>query len=213
MRKTWLVFAAVGGIVAAVCAAESAGLPQTWRSAGKAEIATAADGVITVKSPGRMGGITGSVKVAPQCRYAFACEVRGAGKAQCGVNGAFGWCYSPAATLSGEWQPCSVSYADSGSAVTFLVFSAASGATTYEVRNITVTPEPAVELADREVLDDGKGNLLVLLMNPGKAPRKFSFSLPGSWIDLRSGQKVGGTPAGTIPGREFAAFKTTAVRP
>ncbi len=111
------------------------------------------DGILKVEAAGRHAGVSVSVPATPGRRTVYRCEVRGAGKVQCGINGRFGWSYGKAPIeLSAEWQTMAVSYADAAPASTFSLFlPSGANEATFEVRNLTAAVEEAPALADLAV--------------------------------------------------------------
>lgn len=125
-------------------------LPAAWTAVGNAQI-TQNEGVITVKSPGKLGGINGTVMGIAGKRYLISALVKGEGKVSCGISGSTGWAYGVAKVLTGEFQEFSVSYFDSKPAFSYAIFSMTENATVFEVKEIKITAQEIPELTEADI--------------------------------------------------------------
>ena len=152
MKKIIILLAGViGWALAADCPSATAQFPAVWKPLKAARIAVVSGGIVTVDSPGKMGGMSGTVQVSPRRRFHFRCEVRGNGTVQLGICGAFGWAYSPEISLGGDWQQLELAYADSAENLTLSLYSTLDRPSTFEVRNFSSTVDPVPELTDTAI--------------------------------------------------------------
>ena len=170
----------------------------------------AADGeVLTVTAPKRLMGVQ-FLMPANGVRQEFRCEVRGTGKIQVGAYGAYGWCYGKAVTLTDQWQPLGVSYAEKAPKTGFNVYNAQETPATFEVRNVTVTAQPAPPLQDAEIA--GKLFAAVERRHPQGKVHKVADALNGQavwgrrWYHLVTLP----VPANSRPVFYYARVKATA---
>ncbi len=147
MLKSLLAVAAAAGTM--LLPAEPA-LPAAWTASGNAVI-TQNQGVITVKSPGKLGGFTGTVKGVEGRRYTISALVRGEGKVSCGISGSSGWAYGAALILTGEFQEIAVSYFELKPAFSCSIFSLTENATVFEVKEIKITAQDIPELTAADI--------------------------------------------------------------
>ncbi len=125
-------------------------LPTAWKAMGDAKL-TKTEQSIRVESPGRLGGITGDIGNIANQRVTITAQVRGQGSVSCGIFGSFGWAYGINTKLSDEFKTFTVTYTEVKNQFSFSLFSMTSAATTFEVKDIKVTVEPAPELTDVEI--------------------------------------------------------------
>ena len=140
------------------CAAATAALvltaapemPKQWKSTSKAQI-TAANSILRIVSPGRMGGLNGIIKNIANQRVEITAMVRGQGQVRPAVLGSYGWAYGATVKLNDEYQQVKVVYADVKPAFNFTIFSLTPGETTFEVKDIKVVAAPAPELVAADI--------------------------------------------------------------
>ena len=150
MNKLILTFvAAASALVLAAAPAAGIKMPAKW-DPSKAEIAVA-NGVVTVKSPGIMGGFTGRLYGVAGKRVEITAMVRGEGTVQCAINGETGFAYGKQTKLTPEWQKISVSYFTNYTNFVYHIYSQIKGASTYEVKDITATVETPPEMTAADI--------------------------------------------------------------
>lgn len=180
--KKWFLTTLVAASAFALCAAPAAStakLPAKWKAA-KAQISVA-DNVITVKSTGNLGGIEGRVLGVAKRRHTITAMVRGEGTVQSGILGETEWAYSKPAKLTGEWQQLRVSYYTNYTNFTYKIYSQVKNASTYEIKDITITAEEVPELSAADIA----GKLFLPADHPGEngkiAPRAGAFGGKAVW--------------------------------
>ena len=164
--------------------------------------------ILSVDAPKKLMGVQ-FIMTVNGVRQEFRCEVRGAGKVQIGALGGTGWCYGKPVTLTDQWQPITVSYADKAPKLGFKVYNVQDAATTFEVRNATTTPQPPPQLQEADIV----GKLFPAV------ERRTSQSKVQKVADALNGQAVWGrrwymmvtlpVPANSRPLFYYARVKAT----
>lgn len=133
MKKTAVLLA----MLLAFCAAAENITPQ-WRKYEKAEISQQ-EGIFTVRSSGRLGGIAAEIKTAGAHRYTLQAMVRGSGRVRAAARGSGSWAYSMPTALNSQWQLIRVSYFEKKKSFLFAIYNYTRDAITFEVKDVKIT--------------------------------------------------------------------------
>ena len=149
MKIRFLLFSLIFSVISVSSFADGPVLPKKWLAIKSTF--SIKDNIITVKSTGNTNGICGVITNAVKQRYKVSFSVKGQGKVQAALSGFSGMAYSHTAKLNDEWQTISLTYFNTLNVLNLYIYSAISGETEFQVKDLAITPCEIPELADADI--------------------------------------------------------------